>query len=172
MGRQSRLSSLLSNVLVGSGFVPVWIATGVLFVVAAIAAPDTLSSNSFSAVLPLMTFLAVAALGEMLVVMTGGIDLSIPGVVTLVCNLVVGVGAGSDGRLWIAILACLGWSALVGLVNGLLIGVVGLNPLVVTLAVGQIVLGITISYATGIANESEVPADLSEWAGHRALGVS
>jgi ribose transport system permease protein len=57
-------------------------------------------------------------------------------------------------------------------VNGVLVGVVGLNPLVVTLAIGQIVLGITISYATGIANESEVPTDLSDWAGHRALGVS
>src|SRR6266850_752638 len=100
MRRQPRLSSLLSNVLVGSGFVPVWLATGALFV--------------------------VAALAEMLVVMAGGIDLSIPGVVTLVGNLVVGVGAGSNGNLWLAILACIGWSALVGLVNGLLIGVIGL----------------------------------------------
>src|SRR4051794_23909407 len=172
MRGQPRLSSLLANVLVGAGFVPVWIATGVLLVVAAVAAPETLSSDSFSAVLPLMTFLAVAALGEVLVVMTGGIDLSIPGVVTLVGNLVVGVGAGSDGNIAKAVLVCLGWSAVVGLVNGVLVGVVGLNPLVVTLAVGQIVLGVTIRYATGIANESEVPPALSDWAGGRFLGLS
>ena len=89
-----------------------------------------------------MSFLAVAALGEMLVVMTGGIDLSIPGVITLAGIVVVGSADGANDKLAVAILICLGWSALIGLVNGVLVAVAGLNPLIVTLAVGQIVLGI------------------------------
>jgi ribose transport system permease protein len=168
-----RLSSLLTNLLVGAGFVPVWIATGVLLAVAAIIAPETLSGDSLSsAVLPFGAFLAVAALGEMLVIMTGGIDLSIPGVIVLVANVLVGVSGSADDKLALAIVACLGWSALVGLVNGLLVGIVGLNPLIVTLAVGQIVVGITIGYATGIANESAVPPALASWANEQVLGIT
>ena len=166
------LSALLSGMLVGAGFVPVWLATGLLFVIAAIIAPETLSSDSFaSGILPFVTFLAVAALGEMLVIMTGGIDLSIPGVIVLVANLMVGVSGGNNDHIAVAILVCLGWSAAIGLVNGLLVGVGRLNPLIVTLAVGQIVIGITVGYARTIANESAVPPSLSSWAIRDFLGV-
>ena len=168
----SRLASLVSSLLVGAGFVPVWIVTGVLVVIAALIAPETLSSDSFaSGILPFMTFLAVAGLGEMLVIMTGGIDLSIPGVIVLVANVLVGVSSGDNSQIAVAIIACLGWSAVIGLVNGLLIGVARLNPLIVTLAVGQIVTGITVGYARTIANESAVPPALSSWAIRDFLGV-
>lgn len=171
--RRFSLPSLLSRLLIASGFVPVWLATVVLLVVAQIIAPNTLSSESLSsAVLPFMTFLAIAALGEMLVIMTGGIDLSIPGVIVLVAHVVVGASGGEDNRLAYAIVVCLALSALVGLVNGLLVGVAGLNPLIVTLAVGQIVTGITIGYARNIANESAVPSALSTFATRQYVGVS
>jgi ribose transport system permease protein len=164
---------LVSNVLVSSGFLPVWLASGALLVVAQLIAPETLSSDSLrSGVIPFMTFLAVAALGEMLVIMTGGIDLCIPGVIVLVANVVVGVGSGENGRIGQAIVVCLAWSALIGLVNGLLIAVGGLNPLIVTLAVGQIVTGVTVGYARTIANESAVPSGLSSWTIDEFLGVS
>lgn len=171
--RRARLSSVLSTLLVGSGFMPVWLATVVLLVIAQVIAPDTLSSESLSsAVLPFMAFLAIAALGEMLVIMTGGIDLSIPGVIVLVAHVVVGASSGEDNRLAFAIAVCLALAALVGLVNGLLVGVALLNPLIVTLAVGQIVTGITVGYARSIANESAVPPALSEWATNQYLGIS
>lgn len=166
------LNRIVTKVLVGSGFVPVWIAVAVLFVVAAIIAPDTLSSDSFSTLLPLATFLGVASLGEMIVIMTGGIDLSIPGALTLAAYLVVGVSGGGNGGLAGAILLALVCAALIGLVNGVLIGVAGLNPLIVTLAIGQIVLGVTNSYAGGLSFESAVPPALSDWATKRFLGVS
>ncbi|HEY1369980.1 MAG TPA: ABC transporter permease [Gaiellaceae bacterium] len=166
-------ASAVSTALAGSGFVPVWLATGALLVIAQLIAPETLSGDSFrSGVLPFMTFLAVAALGEMLVIMTGGIDLSIPGVIVLVANVVVGFSGGENDRLAIAIVACLAWSALIGLVNGLLVGVAGLNALIVTLAVGQIAVGVTVGYARSIANESAVPPALSSWATDEFLGIS
>lgn len=165
-------SRLVGRVLVGAGFVPVWLATGALVVVAAIIAPATLSSESFSAVLPTMTFLAVTALGQMLVVMTGGIDLSIPGVIALVSSVIVGVADGRDGRLALAIVVCLVLAAAIGLINGLLVSAARLNPLIVTLAVGLVALGIAARYASGNANESAVPPALSSWATGRYLGVS
>jgi ribose transport system permease protein len=170
--RRVDVAALLTRALVSSGFIPVWIATGALFIVAAIIAPETLQSNSWSVVLPLASFLAIAALGEMLVIMTGGFDLSIPGVMVLAANVVVGVAGGSDDKIAVAIVVCLGWSALIGLVNGLLVGVLRLNPLIVTLATGAMVLGIAISYAGGLANESAVPRALSQWATKLVFGVS
>jgi ribose/xylose/arabinose/galactoside ABC-type transport system permease subunit len=168
-----RLPTLVSNTVAASGFAPVWLATATLLIVAQLIAPETLSHNSLtSGVLPFVTFLAVAALGEMLVIMLGGIDLCIPGIIVLVAHVVVGVASGSNGRLFVAILVCLACSAVIGLVNGLLIGIVGLNPLIVTLAVGQIVIGVTVGYARTIANESAVPTALSSWAVGEYGGVS
>src|SRR5204863_496970 len=132
---------------VAGRFLPIWLATGVLFIVASIIAPRTLQNTSWAYILPYMTLLAIAALGQMLVVMHAGIDLSTPGVISFGGNLIVGVSLGQDHRLALGILACLGLGAGVGLVNGILVGIVRLNPLIVTLAVGQIVLAWSLRYS-------------------------
>ena len=111
-----------ASAVVAARFLPVWIAFAVLAAVAAIIAPEALQHTSWSYVLPYMTILAVAALGQMLVVMQAGIDLSTPGVISLGGNLIVGVSVGSNHRLALGILACIGLGAMVGLVNGVLVG--------------------------------------------------
>jgi ribose transport system permease protein len=164
--------SVLGRLLLTSRFLPVWLATIALLIVSAIIAPEALQSTSWAFVLPYMTVLAVAALGQMLVIMQAGIDLSIPGVMFLGANLILGVSENSDGRLPIAILACIGLGLAVGLSNGLLVGIVRLNPLIVTLAVGTIVLAFGAKYARGVAYESSVPPALSSWALTKPLGLS
>ena len=165
------LRSLLADALVGARFVPVWIATAALLLIASIIAPAALQSTSWAFVLPYMTVLAIAALGQMLVIMHAGIDLSTPGVMFLGGYLIVGVGHHSNGRLAIAILACLGVGVLVGLVNGILVGILQLNPLIVTLSVGYIVAAEGLRYANGLA-EAEVPSRLSDFAQNRPLDIS
>ncbi|HEY5661286.1 MAG TPA: ABC transporter permease [Gaiellaceae bacterium] len=165
-------TGLVANAVVAARFLPVWIATGILAVVAAIIAPDALQSTSWAFVLPYMTILAVAALGQMLVIMQAGIDLSTPGVMFFGGTLIVGVGEGSNDRLALAILACLALGAGVGLANGVLVGVLRLNPLIVTLAVGQIVLAWGVKYSRGVVEGANVPEALSTWAAKKPLGVS
>jgi ribose transport system permease protein len=165
------LRSLLADALVGARFVPVWIATAALLLIASIIAPAALQNTSWAFVLPYMTVLAIAALGQMLVIMHAGIDLSTPGVMFLGGYLIVGVGHHSNGRLWLAILACLGVGVLVGLVNGILVGILQLNPLIVTLSVGYIVAAEGLRYANGLA-EAEVPSRLSDFAQKRPLDIS
>ena len=70
------------------------------------------------------------------------------------------------------ILIALALCALVGLVNGILIGGLGLNALIVTLAVGQIVTGFAIRYYTTTAIQTPVPEALSAWTSTRFLGVT
>ena len=91
-----RYAPLVARAVVAARFLPVWLATGVLLIVAAIIAPNALQQASWAYVLPYMTILAVAALGQMLVIMQAGIDLSTPGVISLGGNLVVGVSLGIE----------------------------------------------------------------------------
>ena len=167
-----RHASFVASAVVAARFLPIWLATGALVVVAAVIAPNAIRSTSWAFVLPYMTILAIAALGQMLVVMHGGIDLSTPGVISLGGNFIVGVSAGSDHRLVLGILACIGIGAAAGLVNGIFVAILRLNPLIVTLAVGQILLAWTVRYSRGVTNQSAVPEALSSWAAHKPLGIS
>jgi predicted ABC-type sugar transport system permease subunit len=101
-------SSLLTSIVISSRYLSVWIAIGLLIVIALLIAPETLTRTSFTTVLPLTSFLALTALGQMLVVMTGGIDLSIPGVMTLAALVAVGVAGGADDRFPVALATALG----------------------------------------------------------------
>jgi ribose transport system permease protein len=171
MGRFAGASGrgVVASTLLAARFLPVWLATGALAVVAAVIAPDALRSTSWSFVLPAATVLAIAALGQMLVVMHAGIDLSTPAVISFGGNLIAGVG--SHHSLAVAILASLAVGLGVGLANGILVGLLRLNPLIVTLAVGQIVLAWSSKYSRDVVT-ALVPSGLSSWATHKPLGVS
>ncbi|MEP7289346.1 MAG: hypothetical protein ABI947_26640 [Chloroflexota bacterium] len=163
---------LLTSIVVSSRYLSVWVAIGLLLITCLWIAPETLTRTSFSSVLPLTTFLALAAFGQMLVVMTGGIDLSTPSVMTLAALMVVGVSSGADDRMPIALAAALGVSLLIGLISGLMVGVLKLNALIVTLAVNQIVYGAYLAYAGNMPREASVPAGFSAWVTAPLLGLN
>ncbi len=165
-------SSALTSFVVASRYMPVYVALLLLLIVAAIWVPETLSGVALSAIAPFGALLGIAALGQMLVVMTGGIDLSTPGTLTLAAMITVGVGDRADGRIWLAIGTAIGVAAIIGLINGILIGGIKLNPLIVTLAVGQVVIGVISRYVRTFPVQSPVPTGLSDWTATRILGVS
>ena len=165
-------AAALTRFVVASRYMPVYLALILLVVVAAIWVPETLSPVALSAIAPFGALLAITALGQMLVIMTGGIDLSTPGTLTLAAMIMAGVGEQSDSRIWIAILAAVAAAAVIGLANGILIGGLKLNALIVTLAMGQIVVGIISRYVSTFPVQSAVPLGLSDWAATRFLGVS
>ena len=167
-----RPSSAITSFVVASRYLPVYLALLVLVVVAAIWAPQTLGSVVLNAIAPYGALLAITALGQMLVIMTGGIDLSVPGTFTLAAMIMAGVTDGSDSLIGVALLTAIGVAALIGLVNGLLIGGLKLNPLIVTLAVGQVVIGLVNRYGRTFPVQSQVPPGLSEWTSTRILGLS
>src|SRR5688572_19498288 len=167
-----RTSSALTSFVVASRYLPVYIAIALLILVAAIWAPETLGKVPLRGMAPFAAVLGIAALGQMLVVMTGGIDLSVPGTMSLAAVIMIGVGAGSDANIGTAIGTALAFAAIVGLVNGILIGGLKLNPLIVTLAVGLIVIGLVNRYGRTFPVQSPVPTGLSDWTSTRLLGVS
>jgi ribose transport system permease protein len=172
MSARRTTSSAVTAFVVASRYMPVYIAIALLVLVAAIWAPDTLGNVPLRAIAPLAAVLAIAALGQMLVIMTGGIDLSVPGTMSLAAVIMVGVGRQSDERVLTAILIAIGAAAVVGVVNGVLIGGLKLNPLIVTLAVGQIATGAVFRYGQTFPVQNPVPAGWSDWVTTRILGVS
>ena len=111
-------------------------------------------------------------MGQSLVLMTRGIDLSIPAIVTLSSTLLLGVSGGSDSGLVGAIVVRLLAATAVGLINGMLVGLLQLNALIVTLAVGAILSGVTLWYRQGVPAKSGVPPMLADWGGTRLAGVN
>jgi ribose/xylose/arabinose/galactoside ABC-type transport system permease subunit len=163
-------SSALTSLVVGSRYLPVYVALILLVIVASIWAPSVLGGVALSAIAPFSALLGIMALGQMLVIMTGGIDLSVPGTVTLSAILTVGVGQQADERVGIALMTAVGAAAIIGLLNGILIGGLKLNALIVTLAVGQVVIGVVNRYDFPV--QAQVPPALSEWTSTKIWGVS
>lgn len=165
-------SRFVTRFVVASRYLPVYAAILLLVIVAAIWVPQVLSPVALAAIAPFGALLGITALGQMIVVMTGGIDLSTPGTLTLAAMIMVGVGQQDDSRIWLAVAAAVGVAALIGLVNGVLIGGIKLNPLIVTLAVGQVTVGLVNRYVRSFPVQSPVPPAWSEWASTRILGIS
>jgi ribose transport system permease protein len=165
-------TAILTRFVVASRYMPVYIALVLLVIVASVWVPETLSNVALSAIAPFAALLAITALGQMLVIMTGGIDLSTPGTLTLSAMIMAGVGEQSDDRIVIAAATAIGVAAVIGLVNGILIAGLRLNALIVTLASGQIVVGVISRYVKTFPVQSAVPIGLSDWASSRFLGVS
>ncbi len=102
-------------------FAAIWFAMLALVGVCAIIVPRSLMPSTFLATVPLAAFLAIAATGETLVLMSRGIDLSTPAVIALSSTLILGVSQGHDGNVWLAVAAALSSAAAIGLLNGLLV---------------------------------------------------
>jgi ribose transport system permease protein len=170
--QNQRSSALLSRLVIASPFSSAWIALVMILAIGLLFVPNSVTNDAFRIVLPLTAFLAIASVGQMLVIMTGGIDLSVPSVVTMAGTVLLGLSGGADDRLVVAVLATLLISALIGLVNGVLVSVVRLNPLIVTLSVGGMTTGLVTWYRGTIGQESSVPNMLSEWCARTVAGIS
>jgi ribose transport system permease protein len=106
----------------------------------------------------LSAFLIVLSLGQGTVILTGGLDLSVPWVITF-CAVVLNTMSGAtDATLPEAILTVLAIGAAIGAFNGFGVAVLGLPPLVVTLATNGIVQGLTLIYSDGNPSASAAPA--------------
>jgi ribose transport system permease protein len=88
--------------------------------------------------------LAIAGMGQTIVVLTGGVDLSVGPIVALtnsIASVILGAGAGSVLLAFVGVLLV---GALCGLINGLLVAFGRLQPIVVTLATASIYGGLAL----------------------------
>jgi ribose transport system permease protein len=134
---------------VSKGLITIGTATVLLFVVSALAAPSSVSGTALRGMLPIAAVLAVAGLGQMLVIQQGGIDLSVAGVISMTVVAVTHIPDGDNGKLIPAILVAVAFALGAGVVNGLLIGVLGLNPIIATLGTNALLYGADLALSGG-----------------------
>lgn len=120
-----------------------------LYLVAIAVSPNYASGQQFFTVLTLAAFLGIVAIGQTLVILVFGIDLSVGAVITLVNLVIADFIGGSDVRTLIAIPLALGIGAAVGLINGVGIRYLKIPDLIMTLATFSIVTGLGLLYSGG-----------------------
>lgn len=105
------------------------------------------------AMLVLASLLAVASIGQTLVVIMGGIDLSIPFVIGF-ANVVAAQLYG-DGWNFVVVCGLVGVLALIiGGLNGLISRSLDIQPLIVTLGIGMVVQGLVLLWTAGFPSGS------------------
>jgi ribose transport system permease protein len=153
-------------------FAAIWIAMLGLIIFCAIVAPKSLLPSTVLAIIPLAAFLSMASVGEALVLMARGIDLSIPAVITMSSTILLGVSGGRDENVLKAVIIALAFAALIGVINGFLVAILKLNALIVTLAIAGVTSGATLWYRESLPQESHVPPGMAAWGDHRCLGLN
>jgi rhamnose transport system permease protein len=104
-----------------------------LLAVLAIAAPAFFSPDNLRDIVMANAAVQIIALGMTLVVLTGEVDVSV-GATFAVCAVVAGTLARDGVGMPAAVVAAIAAGGLIGLVNGALVGAMGLPSIVVTLA--------------------------------------
>jgi ribose transport system permease protein len=158
-----------SRNLLSRGLATVSVATLLLLAVSAVFASSSLTRGTLLTMLPFASALAVASLGQTLVVMQGGIDLSVAGGFSLYVVIVTKYPAGDNHRLLPAIGIAFLAAIAAGSLNGLLIGRMRLNPIVATLGTNALLYGAVLWYTAGIPTTTT--ARLSRLGNGTWLGV-
>jgi ribose/xylose/arabinose/galactoside ABC-type transport system permease subunit len=101
--------------------------------------------------------LGILSLGQTLVLIAGGIDLSVVSTMQLSAVMVAGISRAQDERLWLAVLLCLAVGAVVGLVNGHLITRWQVPAFIATLGVSIVATGLRLVVTYGAPPGSVPP---------------
>lgn len=153
-----------------SPFFPIWPATVLLVVASPLLASGTFTESALLGMVPFAAILAVAAMGQTLVIQQRGLDLSLPGMISLATVIVSKYPAGADDLLLPAIGLALAACAAAGLISGLAITRFGVTPLVATLGVNALLIGTVYALTSGTSTSSAAPA-LASFALARSFGI-
>lgn len=149
-----------------------WLALALLLVCVVTLAPAAVSGPSVTLVTALAGVLAIAAIGQTLVIMLGALDLSISAIMSVAAGMVVHYGV-EGANVPVVLAAALAVPVMLSLVNGVLISVLRLNALIVTLATFGIITG-AIQLWTGqsLSLTGQSPEPLQDFTQTSVLGVN
>ena len=132
----------------------IWVATGLLFALSAVFQPQSLGTSALAALWPFAAVLILAATGQTLVVQQRGIDLSVPGFISLTVVLVTHIPNENSGKLLPAILLAYAIAIAAGLVNGLMVTRVEITPIVMTLGMNAVLYGVDLGISQGTPTQT------------------
>lgn len=142
-----------------------------IYVIACIATGQTqyLSWNNLLAVLGRSIALGITAIGQTFVILVASIDLSVASLISAVAVLSSVIMNGNPAMILPAIGASLLLGAVVGIVNGLVITKLDVNPLIATLGMSLVIQGCLSAFVSNFAGA--VPLEFQFFAYGNMLGV-
>jgi ribose transport system permease protein len=147
----------------------IWLVTALLFLVSWIFQPASVGHSSLLGMLDFAAVLAIVAVGQTLVVQQRGIDLSVPGMISLAVVIVSTYPNGDPSKLGTAILFAFGATMAAGLANGILVSWVGMTPIVATLGMNAMLYGGDIALTGGVPRLTT--STLENFATSSVLGI-
>ena len=147
--------------------VALFVLLGLLVLVLQIAQPGIVTASWLSGTLRFAIPLAIIAACQTLTMLTGGIDLSVA-VVASMTAYVMATLVSDFGWLGASLIALVP-AAVVGLANGIGVGIFRVHPLIMTISMGLVVSGAVNVYSrANIAGGTRVPPEIT-WVGGQSL---
>lgn len=113
---------------------------------------------------------ALIALGQTLVILTGGIDLSVGSVIAVSAMASAAVAVNNPGQVWLTVLTAIVVGGLAGAINGFFVSIVNVPPFIATL--GMLTAGSGAAYAIGGgAPINGLPPEFGKIANTTVLGL-
>ncbi|HYW82836.1 MAG TPA: ABC transporter permease [Spirochaetia bacterium] len=143
-----------------------------LFVLGQLTVSNFLSLGQVLLTIKLASFIALFGLCQMFVIAGGGsgLDLSVGYAATMTAVVTAAIMDGKNENLWLAVLVALGLGLVVGMANGSLAAYVKLPPLVVTLAMSNILQGVINVYTAG-RNITGRPSPVLQIIAAKSIGI-
>lgn len=156
-GRRS-MRSLSRDVLIRSAVQAFGLSTFYLLIIAffALRSEQFLTFSNIVIILSNISVIGIVSIGQALVIISGGFDLSVSGVVPL--GAVIYATLTNTGMfIPLAMLLTVALGLFIGLLNGLLVAKIGINPLIATLGMLSITGGLALTVTGGVTRAFTYP---------------
>ncbi|PJK23416.1 ABC transporter permease [Mycolicibacterium goodii] len=150
-------------------FTPIWLLAVVVFVISPVIAPGSMTPSALTAMLPFAGVMAIAALGQTLVITHGGIDLSVPGVMAIAAVCVTKLAQGNQLPTLVCVLLGIAAGAISGLAIGVAVVRFSVAAFVASLAVNSLLTGLVLVASGGFPGTAD--PDVSAFAVSSVAGI-
>ena len=137
----------------------VYVSLALLLVIASIISPDVYRPESLFLILRSASQLGMVAIGQTLVMLVSGLDLSVTGLLVLTSVIIAKESSGQDSAIPLVILIALVVGTVIGLTNGFLVTKRNVPPFVATLGMLVLIRGAQNVYTQGIPS-GQIPNGL------------
>ncbi|MDD6160075.1 MAG: ABC transporter permease [Oscillospiraceae bacterium] len=111
----------------------------ILYIATIAISPSSLNASAIGSIIMLTLLLSFASAGQTIVLIGGGMDFGVGAVMSSAAILTTTIMNSQDGHFLQLLVTALAMGALVGMINGLCTVKIGLPPLIVTMAIANVV---------------------------------
>lgn len=128
----------------------IYIALILIVIVFMFMSPVFMSIPNMLSILRQVTVLGIVATGMTFVAITGGVDLSVGSMISLIGVVVALANTKFGLNIWVSALIGITIAVLIGALNGLIVTETGIAPMIATLGMSQVLKGISFTICGGL----------------------